>query len=100
MVDIVNNSKGDRGFLEKALGYPEKAFLEQKKINIIYINDVKRHNLHIPIGNEIGCNELWIPGGYTSGMTLESIAHHVKNPAVCPGNYFSDDIVIECKKLS
>ena len=99
MVEIVDSANGDKGVLAKALGYQENAFHKENKINIIYINDVKRHNLHIPIGNEMGCNDLWGPGGYTSGMTPESIAHNVKNPAVCPGDYLSDDIVVECKEL-
>ena len=37
--------------------------------------------------------------GIHSGMTPESIAHNVKNPAVCPGDYFSVDIEVKYKNL-
>lgn len=65
------------------------------------MKDSKRHGIHIPIGNEIGCNSHWVPGGYTEGMMMEGIAHDVKNPnhpQVGKCDPFARDIEIKCYK--
>lgn len=43
----------------------------------IDIIDLSQLNLRIPSGNELGVNEFWIPGGFTSGGIPEAIVDQI-----------------------
>ncbi|TYZ30310.1 RHS repeat-associated core domain-containing protein [Selenomonas caprae] len=68
----------DTSIMEKRLGYNCGA-LTGDDLFVINIGDVNKHQVRIPLGTEMGCNEHWICGGYTEGMMPEGIAYNVKN---------------------
>lgn len=42
-------------------------------------NQIDRLTRSIPSGNEIGANDLWLPGGFTSGGIVEVIVPQIPN---------------------
>ena len=87
----------DTSIMEKRLGYNCGA-LTGDDLFVINIGDVNKHQVRIPLGTEMGCNEHWICGGYTEGMMPEGIAYNVKNPNIYLNDDFSKDIEVECLK--
>lgn len=65
---------GDTDFLEDALGY-KRGTLKNKDI---FVYEIESPNVKIPSGNEGGVNDLWIPGGKTSGNYNEAVLNNVK----------------------
>lgn len=76
--DIIAQANGSISKLEELLGFPKGSLGN----NPVRVDIPAPHGLRIPSGNEPGANSKWIPGGYTSGGTLEAII----NP-VPPGKY-------------
>jgi len=74
MQEIVNTYKSNLSidYLEDALGYNPGA-LQNKTI---YIYDVPSPSLKMPSGNEGGANNLWLPGGKTSGGRSEAVLNN------------------------
>ncbi len=62
--------------LEKALGYPEGS-LKGKKLYVLSIDEPK---VKMPNGSEGGVNELWTPGGKTSGGYNEAVLDNASIP--------------------
>lgn len=72
MDDLISNSNGEITFIEIELGIPSGLW---NNIELIRIDIPKPKRLHIrmPSGNEIGANELWIPGGKLPNGFSESV---------------------------
>ncbi|MBL8472956.1 MAG: hypothetical protein KF778_11220 [Rhodocyclaceae bacterium] len=66
MIDLAG---GDVAFLEKELGLKSGAL----GANPVVVDIARPQNLRMPSGNEVGANENWRPGGYTSGGTPEAV---------------------------
>lgn len=70
---IVKEAAGDIQVLEKRLGFDEGT-LDLNELVAAYIQPDDLKKLNIPSGNEAGVNSNWLPGGYTSGGTIEAVA--------------------------
>ena len=66
--DLVRRADGDVRVLEELLGLGH-GYLGDAPVRIDVPNP---HGLRIPSGNELGANEYWLPGGYTSGGIPEA----------------------------
>ena len=76
---VKSTANGDLSKLDELLGY-NNGFFENADIMVrIDIIDPKKSNISIPNGNEVGANNNWLPGGYTSGGVPEGIVHNVPN---------------------
>ena len=64
---------------DELLGYDNGFFENADTMVRIDIIDPKKSNISIPNGNEVGANNNWLPGGYTSGGVPEGIVHNVPN---------------------
>lgn len=51
---------------------------------LIVVPDAEKLNVRIPDGNEAGANDMWIPGGYTSGGEAEAIVDPIPE-----GSYYA-----------
>ena len=71
--DVISNANGNISIIERELGFPEGYFSDQGGLVRIDIDDISGLNIRMPSGNETGANELWLPGGYTSGGVPEAI---------------------------
>ena len=67
---IIKDANGDIGKIEEALGFPKGSW-NPDDIVIVEIPPTK--DIKIPSGNERGANEMWIPGGITSGGVPEAV---------------------------
>jgi len=67
--DLIKQADGDVRILEELLGF-DSGYLGDRPVRIDISNP---SGLRIPSGNELGSNEYWIPGGYTSGGIPEAI---------------------------
>ncbi len=68
---LLQNAAGNIGKIETDLGIPAGQWATQ---GTLYRVDVRPPvAVKIPSGNERGANELWLPGGYTSGGKVEGI---------------------------
>lgn len=59
---LLQEAKGDKRALERALGLPDGS-LDADKLVRIDIPNPKAAGLRIPSGNEAGANSQWLPGG-------------------------------------
>ena len=66
--DLIRQAAGDISRLEYLLGLPA-GYLGTSPVRVDIPNPT---GLRMPSGNERGANELWIPGGYTSGGIMEA----------------------------
>ncbi|MEN8194464.1 MAG: hypothetical protein ABFS12_16710 [Bacteroidota bacterium] len=75
MEKIITKYKATKNtdFLEDALGY-KRGSLKNKEI---FVYEIESPVVKIPSGNEGGVNELWIPGGKTSGSYNEAVLNDV-----------------------
>ena len=62
--DVVKEAKGNMRVIEQKLGL-EFGFLNDNDVMIVLIKKEDFINARFPTGNEIGVNNLWIPGGLT-----------------------------------
>lgn len=92
--NVLNNAGGDLAKLEKELGY-NIGSLENGDYIIMYVNNPKKYNISLPSGNEMGANDNWIPGGYTSGGIPEAVVYDLDNTP--EEVYFSEPIKFERK---
>ena len=67
--DLIKRADGDVRILEELLGF-DPGYLGNSPVRIDISNP---SGLRIPNGNELGANEYWVPGGYTSGGIPEAI---------------------------
>ena len=70
--DVVKEAKGNMRVIEQKLGL-EFGFLNDNDVMIVLIKKEDFINPRFPTGNEIGVNNLWIPGGLTSGGIPELV---------------------------
>jgi hypothetical protein len=64
---------GDNAVIRKALGIPDSASAWHGKLVRIDIPDPLSHNARMASGLEQGANDLFRPGGYTSGGVQELV---------------------------
>lgn len=70
--DVVKEAKGNMRVIEQKLGL-EFGFLNDNDVMIVLIKKGDFINPRFPTGNEIGVNNLWIPGGLTSSGIPELV---------------------------
>lgn len=75
---VLQEANGNLSYVEDALGYPDGSLTEGNFI-IIKINNPRSYNISVPSGNEVGANDKWIPGGFTSGGVPEAVVYNVSN---------------------
>lgn len=92
--NVLNNAGGDLAKLEKELGYNIGSWEDGDYI-IMYVNNPKKYNISLPSGNEMGANDNWIPGGYTSGGIPEAVVYDLDNTP--EEVYFSEPIKFKRK---
>ncbi|MCB0630349.1 MAG: hypothetical protein R2824_33250 [Saprospiraceae bacterium] len=63
--------------IEDLLGIPSGWWQNQGSIYRIDLSNPENFSLRIPNGRETGANELWLPGGRTSGGTLEAVTDQI-----------------------
>ncbi len=61
----------------KELGIPPGEWSGQGGIVRVDVSDLNDYNPRIPYGSESGANELWNPGGYTSGGVKELVIDEI-----------------------
>jgi len=71
--EIISKADGDISIIEESLGFPKGYFSDGGGLVRIDVDDISKINIRIPSGNETGANNLWIPGGFTSGGVPEAI---------------------------
>ncbi len=69
----------DISVIEKALGYNTGDLRGLENELYLFRTDNSVFNFEIPNGNEIGANNLWIPGGKTSGGYREAVLLNKSN---------------------
>lgn len=61
----------------------QRTYPDRYKVLIVFQKvlhwDPKKSNISIPNGKEVGANNNWLPGGYTSGGIPEGVVHNVPN---------------------
>ena len=77
--DVVKEAKGNMRVIEQKLGL-EFVFLNDNDVMIVLIKKEDFINPRFPTGNEIGVNNLWIPGGLTSGGIPELVMDFSLSP--------------------
>lgn len=77
---LLQRSGGDYGKVETELGL-DPGTLTNGNTVVAYIAPKDLQNLRMPDGNEMGANQHWVPGGYTSGGVPEAT---VDTPAGTP----------------
>ena len=63
--------------IESELGFPKDYLKKGGGLVRIDIEDTIGLDVRIPSGNETGANDLWIPGGYTSGGVPEAVTNTI-----------------------
>ena len=76
MDDLVARTGGDVGKLEQALGIPEGAWTNREMVQI-NIATPRDFNVRMPSGNEMGANNLWLPGGRLPTGQLEAVVDQI-----------------------
>lgn len=80
MDSVVWNANGDLSIYEAALGYKEGHLKSKSGILVrIDVKNLKDLNLRMASGNELGANELYTPGGCTSGGVPEAVIDRIPN---------------------
>jgi hypothetical protein len=73
LASIIKSANGNISEIETILGF-DKGYLGN---NPVIVKFTDPSGLRIPQGNELGANDYWKPGGYTSGVIKEGVI----NPA-------------------
>jgi len=72
--NLMASTNGDLNSIEVELGLATGTLTTNIESTVIYIiPPEKLSNIWIPIGNETGANEKWIPGGYTVNGVPEAV---------------------------
>jgi RHS repeat-associated protein len=79
MDKIFKEANGDISVLEKRLGFPDGHFSRGGGIVRIDVNNPLMHNARMPSGLEMGANEFFKSGGYTSGGVPEAVIDRIPN---------------------
>ncbi len=74
---VLENANGDIASIEQQLGIPAGAWQGKGGIYRIDIADATKLQLRLPNGGEMGANEFWITGGYTSGGVAEGFVNQI-----------------------
>lgn len=72
MDDLITKSHGEISIIEQELGIPAGNWKFHKIVRIDIPKPRKLH-IRIPSGNEVGANDLWIPGGKLPNGYSESV---------------------------
>ena len=75
--ELIKKANGDYSVVERVLGYPEGYLENCGGLVRIDAENSSGLNIRIPSGNERGANELWLPGGYTSGGVPEAVTNTI-----------------------
>ena len=70
--DLVKQSGGDLSHIETRLGL-DAGSLSNGEMVAVRIDPEDLSGLRIPSGNELGANNQWLPGGFTSGGAPEAV---------------------------
>lgn len=89
MDDLIIKSNGQLNYIETELGIPAGTWKDTEILRID-IRRPKKLNLRIPSGNELGANDLWVPGGKLPNGYLESVINPVPE-----GKYQQTTIVLK-----
>ncbi|KAI1710719.1 hypothetical protein Ddc_13258 [Ditylenchus destructor] len=76
MDEILKKANGSMAVVEEELGIPAGEW-KGKDIRRIDVENPRKLNLRIPTGNEIGANELWLPGGYLPTGIPEAVTNSI-----------------------
>jgi len=81
---IAIKEKGDLSVYESELGFPVGSLSGDGMVrfNIKDYETLKKLNLRMASGNEGGANNMWLPGGYTSGGVPEAVIDQVEKTKV------------------
>ncbi|MWP50413.1 MULTISPECIES: RHS repeat-associated core domain-containing protein [unclassified Gilliamella] len=75
--DLLKKANGDISVIEKGLGIPSGGWQGKGGLYKIDIPKPLEHNLRLPTSDLSGANELFIPGGTTSGGIAEAVMDQV-----------------------
>lgn len=75
--DVLKKANGKVSVVETELGIPPGEWSGQGGIVRVDVSDLNDYNPRIPYGSESGANELWNPGGYTSGGVKELVIDEI-----------------------
>lgn len=75
--ELLIKANGDVSIIEKSLGFDEGYLRDYENFVRIDVDNISDLNIRIPSGNEIGANNLWTPGGYTSGGFPEAVTNTI-----------------------
>ena len=75
--EVLKKANGNLSIIESELGFPKDYFKKGGGLVRIDIEDTIGLDVRIPSGNETGANDLWIPGGYTSGGVPEAVTNTI-----------------------
>ncbi|GAB2619550.1 hypothetical protein GCM10027035_14710 [Emticicia sediminis] len=89
MDDLIIKANGQLNYIETELGIPAGTWKDTEILRID-IRRPKKLNLRIPSGNELGANDLWVPGGKLPNGYLESVINPVPE-----GKYQQTTIVLK-----
>lgn len=73
----MKKANGKVSVVETELGIPPGEWSGQGGIVRVDVSDLNDYNPRIPYGSESGANELWNPGGYTSGGVKELVIDEI-----------------------
>lgn len=75
--EVLATANGDVAVVEQLLGIPAGSWQGKGGIYRIDIPAAAKLDLRLPNGGEMGANEYWIPGGYTSGGAPEGFVNQI-----------------------
>jgi len=87
---VISEANGDISVLEKRLGFPSGHFAKGGGMVRVDINNPLLHNARMPSGMEMGANQYFKWGGYTSGGVPELVVDQVPNTDACRTITFLD----------
>ena len=76
---VLEKAKGDIAIVERELGIPVGSWHGQNGLYRIDVLQPTTLELRLPSGFEVGANEFWCPGGFTSGGTQEAVVSQIPN---------------------
>jgi hypothetical protein len=78
---LLAEANGDIAYIEVQLGIPAGGWQGKGGLYRIDIPNATALKLRLPDGGEMGANEWWIPGGYTSGGMPEGFVNQIPKAA-------------------
>jgi hypothetical protein len=77
LVRAAVDAGGQPGALETRLGLSSNSLGDPRQIVIAHIPNPIEHNLRPAAADNLGANELWVPGGRTSGGVIEAVVDSI-----------------------